>query len=208
MPARDVPAMAAAYLAAIAQIAPRGPYCLAGWSMGGQIAHEMACQLRQRGEPVGALVLIDSWHPSLIPAAADPLADFVGDLLASGGHDRAPPAPDGAAGPLAWHAALRERGLIPAELTAGRFETLFEVYRDNLHAMLTHTVGHYDGAALLLQAEQSASGRAPVHGLGWGDAVAQLQVLRVGGDHYTQMSAPNARALAARLQAALPSSSQ
>jgi amino acid adenylation domain-containing protein len=206
----DVPAMAAAYLAAIAEVAPRGPYCLAGWSMGGQIAHEMACQLRRRGETVDALVLIDSWHPSLLPAAADPLADFVGDLVASGGHDRPPPTPAGAvAEPSAWHAVLRERGLIPAELTAGRFETLYQVYRDNLHAMLGHTLGHYDGAALLLQAEQPAGGRAPVHGLGWGDAIARLQVRQVGGDHYTQLGATNARALAAWFgPAAHPSSTQ
>ena len=217
-PAGGVPAMAAAYLAAIAEIAPHGPYCLAGWSMGGQIAHEMACQLRRRGEPVRSLVLIDSWHPSLIPAAADPLADFVGDLLASGGHERSRPAPEGAdaaAGVQAWHALLSGRGLIPAELTAERFETLFAVYRDNLHAMLTHTVGHYDGDALLLQAGQPPAGRAAVHGLGWEAAVARLQVQRVEGDHYTQMGAANARAIAARLgfgfgldQAALPPSTQ
>jgi thioesterase domain-containing protein/acyl carrier protein len=217
-PAGGVPAMAAAYLAAIAEIAPHGPYCLAGWSMGGQIAHEMACQLRQRGEPVQSLVLIDSWHPSLIAAAADPLADFVGDLLASGGHDRSRLAPPVAGmefgmgaemGAKAWHATLSERGLIPAELTAERFQTLFEVYRDNLHAMLTHTVGHYDGAALLLQAEHPPAGRTPVHGLGWGAAIARLEVQRVDGDHYSQMSAANARDIAAHVgRAALPSSTR
>jgi len=211
-PSGGVPAMAAAYLAAIKQVAPRGPYCLAGWSMGGQLAHEMACQLRRRGETVQSLVLIDSWHPSLIPASADPLADFVGDLLASGGHDRSPLAPGGTDGVDrvgAWHAMLSGSGLIPAELAAERFATLFEVYRDNLHAMLTHTVGHYDGDALLLQAGQAPAGRATVHGLGWEAAIARLDVQRVAGDHYTQMSAANARDIAARLgQAARPSSTQ
>lgn len=39
---------------------PQGPYCLAGWSMGGLIAMEVAAVLTQRGHRVAFLGLIDS----------------------------------------------------------------------------------------------------------------------------------------------------
>ncbi|WP_329408139.1 condensation domain-containing protein [Nocardia vinacea] len=39
---------------------PTGPYCLGGWSMGGIVAHEVARRLRDSGETVAVLVLIDA----------------------------------------------------------------------------------------------------------------------------------------------------
>lgn len=212
-PPSTVAGMASDYLAAIQEIQPHGPYCLAGWSMGGQIAQEIACQFRQRGEQVQLLLLIDSWHPSLIssptgaaePSEADALSDFVCDLLASGGHAPSRVDLDCAAGAQACHASLLERGLIPAEMTSAQFEMLFAVYRNNLRAMLTHTVSEYDGAALLLQAQQGAPGRrGAVHGLGWAPSIHDLEVQYIDGDHYSQMSLASAQAIAARLRQAAP----
>jgi amino acid adenylation domain-containing protein/non-ribosomal peptide synthase protein (TIGR01720 family) len=59
-PLDDVRQMAASYLEAIREVQPKGPYLLGGWSMGARIAFEMAQQLSQAGEEVGALVLIDA----------------------------------------------------------------------------------------------------------------------------------------------------
>jgi thioesterase domain-containing protein len=56
--------MAAAYVAAIQEVQPQGPYLLGGWSLGGIIAFEMARQLQQQGEEVGLLAVIDSRLPS------------------------------------------------------------------------------------------------------------------------------------------------
>src|SRR4029450_8700779 len=52
--------MADAYLAAIRDVQPGGPYALAGYSFGGLIAYEMACRLRDAGEQVDALALFDT----------------------------------------------------------------------------------------------------------------------------------------------------
>lgn len=200
--ARSVVDMARDYLAAIREIQPHGPYCLGGWSMGGQVAQEMACQLRRHGEHVQLLLLIDSWHPALIPAdhrAAGALPDFVSDLLAAGGHDPSGLDLDNAASAHDCHAMLLARGLVPIEMTGAQFERLYAVYCNNLHAMLAHTVSHYDGAALLLQAEGGNPGRhGAVHGLGWMAAIGHLDVAYIGGDHYSQMGMANARMIAAR----------
>jgi aspartate racemase len=53
--------MASCYLNEIRAIQPEGPYYLAGLSMGGQVAFEMAQQLHERGQGVALLALFDTY---------------------------------------------------------------------------------------------------------------------------------------------------
>lgn len=62
----SIEGLAALYLDAIRTVQPTGPYRLAGWSMGGVIAYEMARQLREAGERVASLALIDSYTPDAV----------------------------------------------------------------------------------------------------------------------------------------------
>ena len=55
--------MAADYLRQIRGVQPQGPYLIGGFSFGGLVAYEMAQQLRQSGQDVGLLVLIDPTPP-------------------------------------------------------------------------------------------------------------------------------------------------
>ncbi|HEY3778291.1 MAG TPA: amino acid adenylation domain-containing protein [Rhizomicrobium sp.] len=59
-PHQTVAEMAAAYLDDIRAVQPQGPYALAGYSFGGLIAYEMACRLREAGEQVDLLALIET----------------------------------------------------------------------------------------------------------------------------------------------------
>ncbi|MDQ8024347.1 MAG: amino acid adenylation domain-containing protein, partial [Moraxellaceae bacterium] len=59
-PLEKIEAMAERYVREIRQLQPHGPYHLAGGSMGGMIAYEMAQQLVAAGERVGLLGLIDT----------------------------------------------------------------------------------------------------------------------------------------------------
>lgn len=65
-PFTDLVAMARAYINAIQQIDPVGPYYLGGWSLGGVVAYEMACQLQAKGYQVNLLCIIDV-DPDLSP---------------------------------------------------------------------------------------------------------------------------------------------
>ncbi|AZZ81208.1 non-ribosomal peptide synthetase [Gordonia alkanivorans] len=56
----DARELATRYVEEIRQIQPRGPYHLLGWSVGGVIAHAMATQLRELGEDVAYLGVMDS----------------------------------------------------------------------------------------------------------------------------------------------------
>ena len=53
--------MAKDYLSAIRKIQPLGPYFLMGYSFGGNVLYEVAHLIRQEGETVALLGMIDSW---------------------------------------------------------------------------------------------------------------------------------------------------
>ncbi len=60
-PDTHVEDMASVYIQEMRSVQPAGPYFLCGYSFGGLVAYEMACQLAKQGEEVGALVLIDAY---------------------------------------------------------------------------------------------------------------------------------------------------
>ena len=61
-PLRTVEDAAAFYIEEIREIQPHGPYHLGGTCFGGLVAFEMACMLRDQGEEVGLLALIDTYN--------------------------------------------------------------------------------------------------------------------------------------------------
>ncbi|MDS9468838.1 amino acid adenylation domain-containing protein [Paracoccus sp. MBLB3053] len=80
--------LAAIYLRAITDLAPEGMIHLAGWSVGGVLAHEIAVQLQDRGREVGMLALLDA-YPAETWRALPELDDAASlrALLAIAGHD-------------------------------------------------------------------------------------------------------------------------
>jgi thioesterase domain-containing protein len=63
--------MAAEYIAEIRRQHPKGPYHLAGYSLGGLVVFEMARQLAALGAPVGIIAILDAHapgHPRRLPA--------------------------------------------------------------------------------------------------------------------------------------------
>ncbi|WP_245649526.1 non-ribosomal peptide synthetase [Nocardia shimofusensis] len=81
------------YVAVIRSMQPQGPYHLAGWSLGGLIAHEIAVRLREDGDEVATLAMLDShrltdrWLDRAMPSAAEILAEFGVDLGDQAGPD-------------------------------------------------------------------------------------------------------------------------
>jgi amino acid adenylation domain-containing protein len=60
----SVEEMAAHYLKTVRDVQPEGPYLLGGYSYGSMVAFEMARQLRQQGQEVALLALLDSRSPT------------------------------------------------------------------------------------------------------------------------------------------------
>ncbi len=59
----SIPDIAAKYIEIMKSRQPDGPYNLGGWCYGAVVAYEMACQLKEAGEDMGSLIMIDAFLP-------------------------------------------------------------------------------------------------------------------------------------------------
>ncbi|MFS8104773.1 cytochrome P450 [Lentzea alba] len=69
-PVDDIGELAQRYITEIKQIQPYGPYLVGGHSFGGIVAYEVARQLRQRGDEVARVIMIDA-YPA-VPGQLEP----------------------------------------------------------------------------------------------------------------------------------------
>ncbi|MCP5047073.1 MAG: AMP-binding protein [bacterium] len=63
-PNQTIPDMAALYLDAVKTVQPQGPYLIGGYSFGARVAFRMAEQLREQGETVELMAVIDYASPT------------------------------------------------------------------------------------------------------------------------------------------------
>lgn len=80
-PPASIADMATRYCDAIRTIQPHGPYALLGWSLGGIVAQEMACQFEERGETVAILAMLDTDPPGRAAEDRGGHAGFARDAL-------------------------------------------------------------------------------------------------------------------------------
>lgn len=70
--------LAAAYVDIMLKVSPQGPYHIAGWSVGGIIAHAMGVRLQALGKQAGVIAMFDSypsecWRAEAAPSPQDAL---------------------------------------------------------------------------------------------------------------------------------------
>lgn len=221
-PPLTVEAMAHSYVHALRKVQPQGPYRLCGFSSGGVLAWEAACQLRDAGETVERLLLIDT--QPLPPALADrPLATLA--LFAASLGLPAPQGPDGLAPPpagqagaqalAAWLEQVPQVGAAdldaavdalasPTGWDAGALRERFAMFRHHVEAVACHVpralgevpVTHLralQGAAAGMAAEDAA---APWRGL-----CDRLASAGIAGDHFSCMQAAQVEQWVAHLLA-------
>ncbi|MGW7515328.1 amino acid adenylation domain-containing protein [Streptomyces sp. NPDC054796] len=165
----SVEAMATDYLREIRRIQPTGPYHLLGWSFGGRVAFEMARQVREAGESVGLLALLDSNPP---PARSSTVStdDFVREdaitayfltMLSELDPAEAARTVERAPDLDALHARLVALGSPYALLERHHFHRMFDLHRD--HYVLSRKyvpATSFDGDVAYFSASQDApSGR-------------------------------------------------
>jgi thioesterase domain-containing protein len=198
--------MAWRYLEAVRRVQPKGPYRLGGWSFGGLVAFEMACQLREAGEEVAALVVMD------LPGSREGYAGrFMVEqfrllgIAVEEGVEGEGGGPERLAESLSQ--ALVRSGALPRELTDVPRQR--RVYRAHLEAMLRYVPRSYDGPLTLLRARELREGAvesaaARDETFGWG-AVCRgpVESLRVSGHHFNMVFEPHVRELAAVLRGVL-----
>ena len=191
-PIASLDTMAAEYLDAILAAQPEGPYRLAGWSMGGLVAYEIARRLESLGRDVEQLVLLDA--PFEIPDCEESeslmAARFVADAASALGWEVEDP--DTAVSTAADHLdrlTRRVAGGDDPESVRGQIERRFEVFKANNAA----TAGFRPGKALrtsTLLVSALRSPNAAVQG-DWTRLLGRNStLLPIDADHYSFLRPP------------------
>ncbi len=191
-------AMAARYVETLRSVQHDGPYLLGGWSLGGAVAFEMAQQLVRAGEPVAALVLIDSPapRPDGRPPMEEPalLAAFAADLARGLG--------------LSWEGRSASEGLatfaevarIAPSLDPDYLHLHYRTFRANVLARAGYEPRPYLGRLLLVRAGDPAETLSDPT-LGWGAlALGGVTTHVIPGDHYSVLRSPAVARLGAWIE--------
>jgi thioesterase domain-containing protein len=183
--------LAAAHIDAIDAIRGLSPVYLAGWSMGGCVAMEMARLWQQRGVEVSSLLLLDTWPPprTLLDAEARSRAEkALGDI------DLAGLEKVGAAFDAVGDELARLRATVDAN-TAAYFR-----YEPEPLAMRVHLMRASEPNTRLRDALPEAY-QSPA--LGWERFFESVEVHWVSGGHTTMVNGEYAARLAEVLRGAI-----
>jgi thioesterase domain-containing protein/acyl carrier protein len=200
--------MCAHYIDAMRQVQPAGPYRLAGWSLGGNLAYEMARQLVEQGEEVALLALLDAGAlPADRPIDESEFLALVVALFPGEEHrpleEVQQMSPDEQLAYFVHRAA--QAGLVKADdIAAGQH--VFRVFQANMKATLEHRPQPFPGKVTLFRAAQQQKTHEVSDDpyLGWGAvALGGVDVREVPGDHAHMVHEPHVAALAAALKACL-----
>ncbi|MDG9701463.1 non-ribosomal peptide synthetase [Streptomyces sp. DH37] len=207
-----VAGIAANYVAEIAGHGGHGPHDLLGWSMGANIALEMATQLHEAGHTVEPLVLIEPYLPN--PAARARLTGVGRDMRrALRLRDRLralPPSPEREKAAAELTALLLGAGMSPGE-AALVDKAPIEVWHSLLTALADYRVRPYPGHVHLVVGTQAAGlpDGEPMPGLDvdyrayvarWREtALGGLTVHVTEGDHMSMLAEPLVADVAALL---------
>ncbi|WP_259639514.1 thioesterase domain-containing protein, partial [Pseudomonas syringae] len=202
-----IPDIAAHYLTAIREVQPHGPYCIAGWSAGGTIAHEMAHQAIAMGETIEFLGIIDSNIQETAPNHRISEAQFLLEQV----KERMAPALEKSLQELAAIDEIQpmlelilSNNLLPElwkDIDTALLRTHLAVAYSICQAMETHVSPRTAVKVSLFIAEDESY---PDTTLGWGAFHDDhLQVTLVPGEHHTMMREPHVSALGEAISLAL-----
>ena len=201
IPLTTVEELAAYYIKAIQAVLPHGPYHFLGFSFGGLVAFEMARQLRDRGEPVGMLGLVDNLR--------------MGSRANAGNPGPVQDAPPQEASLAAYHIKqlLGPRGLPYAKdkLVARSLRNIYTTLRArrkpiprflqsaidiNWFAAVNYVPGPYPGSITLFPAHDSTNAPDATNDFWAGLAGGGMELHDIPGGHEDILREPSVRTLA------------
>ncbi|MDO9354732.1 MAG: beta-ketoacyl synthase N-terminal-like domain-containing protein [Solirubrobacteraceae bacterium] len=214
---RHIEEKAAHYIAMIRDIAPHGPYRLAGWSLGGVLAYEVAQQLKAAGEEIDLVAMIDTTIPKPTPGVTE--RDLLKDRFER------------------FFAYMSETYDIPIDID---IEALVELDEDAQVALMMNIVEDaglgmskgvlehqrtsyidariaeryvaepFDGKIVLYRATDRGLTTTldprydrDEEALGWDDFTADLEIVHVQGTHISCIDRPGVETMAAHMREAL-----
>lgn len=218
---RDFRRTAEHFVQALRERQPRGPYALLGYSYGGFMAYEAACLLREQGETVEVLAVIDTgpgyrgikltlgerclWCARVVANfprwVREELRDFSPRRLSRSAYRKL------------RHVSRRIR-------SAGRAERQFddafdagqvpsqnqELMRVVFAAFRDYRPRHFAGHLTLLRARTRPLFSGAPRDLGWSRLTDSLEICDIDGNHESILHSPNLEQLASALDRSLVSS--
>ncbi|MBN1138918.1 MAG: amino acid adenylation domain-containing protein [Anaerolineae bacterium] len=216
--------MAADYVEVIRRVQPQGPYCLGGYSSGGVLAFEIACQLQAQGEQVALVALFDTYAPT-VPGAQRPLWHplaligflrnapyWLRDLLQREDGVSRLLARIRLAVQAAWLRVKGDTDSLQAEAavlrTVGNADGIPEGHRRlilvHLRALESYRPQVFQGQLTLFRVRGMRLFQTYDADLGWERlATGGVDIQIIPGAHYNILEKPGVDALAARLRASL-----
>ncbi|CAI0888527.1 non-ribosomal peptide synthetase [Serratia ficaria] len=163
---RDMDALCEQHLATLRRLQPSGPYHLMGYSLGGTVAQAIAVKLREQGEEVAFLGLLDTYPPETqdwhAPISAEALEEVEREralFMASAGDDEA-----------------EKRAM---------FDQIQANYDDSVGLLSAAKTPRYDGKITLFAASQTLDADPQAV---WAPYVSQLETHVLDCSHITMMS--------------------
>jgi thioesterase domain-containing protein len=206
-----VEAIAERYISELRAQGVAGPWRLSGWSLGGNIAYEMARQLTDAGDTVEVVALIDchAEHKGSEPEEDDILLEIARvQALAKGAALRIDRRVLRRA--RALNSAFRDSAFLVAseledssgvapETIARELRTIVQRFRSDIRAGRRYKAGPYSGRVALFR----APGSLWIRDNGWGRRCPALEIYPIPGAHRTILNQPHAAGLANQLREAL-----
>ncbi|HUS35362.1 MAG TPA: amino acid adenylation domain-containing protein [Verrucomicrobiae bacterium] len=206
-PHATIEAMAAHYVDLLRKFQPNGPYYLGGWCFGGIVAVEMAQQLRNAGQEVAPLLLMETISVPPGPGNVKYHAARLKCLFSMSPHR--------------WRQYLRAKAKYKRQVDldnrmrfrqAGEnvdteqrrwLERLERVYNANLTALDAYRSEPYHGKIILFNAVEKDPGILPDPNYGWSGMADDIEIHEVAGNHDTMLAEPNVASLAKAMRKAL-----
>jgi thioesterase domain-containing protein len=221
-PFESVEETARCYVDEIRQVQPHGPYYIGGTCYGGVVAFEMARILKELGEPVGALVLLDSVNPGFVNSLSKPerlfnnFRFYARRAVSDARTVLSKPVND-------WFEHLKDRcralyeflGKSDQEAEAATAEremaevadtplgeNLKRIIRANFLAAKEFVPKPYGGSALVIRASARYLQPYDDYYLGWESVVrGGIECYEIEGDHMSILEEPAVRVIAEKLDA-------
>jgi acyl transferase domain-containing protein/thioesterase domain-containing protein/D-arabinose 1-dehydrogenase-like Zn-dependent alcohol dehydrogenase/acyl carrier protein len=207
-PLDQVEAMATQYIRQLQKYQPTGPYLLGGSSFGGMIAYEMAQQLKQQGEDIGLLVLIDTPGPEHMPTGhLNEDVEVMAYILEVGNGIRI------SVDELRqmdeqtrWAWFVEKTGGDETESSQMQSQIFMDLFRANMQAMFAYQPQPWEGDAIFFRAMEQDAYNAKTPEKAWEPLIrGNLTIYSIPGNHITMNEQPHVKVLADYLQRAINS---
>lgn len=180
LPLKTIPQMAQKYVDEIRLVQPKGPYILAGASMGGTIAVEVANVLQALGEEIKSIILLDTFGPNLNLKKYSSGANRFEEILSS----------------IKWRlkkmsVRLRSSFLIAFGRPIPHNIRYFNIEVFNYQALWNHKIKDYTGDIDIIRAPITSEGWYSDPLMGWDGIVkGEIRTHVINGDHSNFVEAP------------------